>query len=878
MKLLLILLFFVLGTGAKGQTISGIVADSSGKPITGVTVTLKREGLILSYKSTNDNGYYSFGVPGTLNYDKLFIEVRIIGYKTEQRRISSEISAYNFRLSESAHQLETVNVKNIRPVITVMGDTLSYRTSDFSNKSDRVIGDVIKRLPGIAVGEDGKITFNGKAISNLYIDGDDLLNDRYNIATRSVPSEIIDKIQVLQNHQPMKVMKDRVVSENVAINLTVKDGAKLKIIGNETLGGGLPEKYFADLNAMAFTKKYKGINYFKANNASVDLQQELLRHNNADYLKRIDNVKPSPVLNTTSALPMGLDKEKYLRNQSALFNINNLVNLKKDEQLKVNANSFLDRQYREISSSTEIAIPTGDIKYVDGETSNTKSTNANISLDYVVNKDHLYLRNNLILDRAGSVSRSDINNRVNFNQRLDNRQLDITNEFNVIRYNKSNDIIEVYSYLNRVNSRQNSLYTPAIYKDLFRQNSQEDRITQAVEVPSFFTNNYISYKRPSGKLTTAFKLGALYNSQDLRSQLEPGFADTGIDSSRNDLSWKRTKIYTEVSVDFVAEKFRLSLQLPVNYQQLEVADPSFDYRSNLKRVFVNPSLLIKYLVGEESDFSLTFNRRNDIGSIGELYRGYILTTYRSINANDGKIAQQNNTIAALRYSYRKTISMFFANFLVAYSKTENNNIKSQVYFQNFQRNMLIPLENSYDSWIFNLKLSKYVFPLHTTVTSQISYQLSKSFQLQQNILIPIRSRVPNLELGTESSFSKKISLSLKASFSSYQSKYQGIEAISTQQYRYKMVFSHTLTDNVSYMLSNSFFSYVQTNSKTFNYNFTDIGLRYRFSNSRFELEGSLNNLFNVRFYQTQSLSELTRISTTYLLPGRIALVKINFSL
>jgi hypothetical protein len=67
------------------------------------------------------------------------------------------------------------------------------------------------------VAKDGKISYNGKAISNLYIGGDNLLDDKYNIATSSIPNGVVDKVQVMENHQPIKMLKDKVVSEDVAL-------------------------------------------------------------------------------------------------------------------------------------------------------------------------------------------------------------------------------------------------------------------------------------------------------------------------------------------------------------------------------------------------------------------------------------------------------------------------------------------------------------------------------------------------------------------------------------------------------------------------------------------------------------------------------------
>jgi hypothetical protein len=95
------------------------------------------------------------------------------------------------------------------------------------------------------------------------------LDDKYNIATNTIPNGVVDQVQVMENHQPIKMLKDKVVSEDVALNLTMKKDAKLQLVGQETIGAGLPGNYYGELNAMMFKDKYKAINYIKGNNTGM---------------------------------------------------------------------------------------------------------------------------------------------------------------------------------------------------------------------------------------------------------------------------------------------------------------------------------------------------------------------------------------------------------------------------------------------------------------------------------------------------------------------------------------------------------------------------------------------------------------------------------
>jgi hypothetical protein len=88
------------------------------------------------------------------------------------------------------------------------------------------------------------------------------------------------------------VLQNKVTSDDVALNLTFKKDAKLRLLGQETAGAGLPGNYYADFNALFVKDKYKAINYLKGNNTGEDLQQELVSHNLSDYKQRIGTIHP----------------------------------------------------------------------------------------------------------------------------------------------------------------------------------------------------------------------------------------------------------------------------------------------------------------------------------------------------------------------------------------------------------------------------------------------------------------------------------------------------------------------------------------------------------------------------------------------------------
>jgi hypothetical protein len=175
-------------------------------------------------------------VPDTLNLQKAYLEINLLGYKKTIFKDLQTDQALQIELEESRIALEDIRISKER--ITRLGDTLEIDIASFVKPEDRSIGDVLKRIPGMEILESGEIVYNGKSLSNFYIDGGDLLGDRYGVGTKAIQHKMVEKVQIIQNHQPIKVLQNRVFTDQVALNLVIKEEARLTLTGN-TMGSGI---------------------------------------------------------------------------------------------------------------------------------------------------------------------------------------------------------------------------------------------------------------------------------------------------------------------------------------------------------------------------------------------------------------------------------------------------------------------------------------------------------------------------------------------------------------------------------------------------------------------------------------------------------------
>lgn len=885
-SLSLAVIALLLSITAQAQNIRGTVTDSSGKAVAYASINLidSVNNRIIGYTVTDAGGVYTLPVPVNTPVSKLVIKVMSIGYKAQSRPIADVRLAYNFILSISANQLQSVEIKSSRPVLRTHGDTLAYRVSAFAGAQDMVIGDVIKKLPGITVGSDGTIYYNNKAITNLYIDGDNLLDDKYNIATNTIPQGVVEQVQVIQNDQPVKVLRNKVMSDDMALNLTIKKGAKMQMVGQESVGAGLPHNYDVDLNALQFKDNYKAINYLKGNNTGFDLTQELVAHNLSNHEQLIDNYMPAAQLSLGTVNNPALSRSRYLFNQSGLLNLNNLFKLRNDIQLRINAWYFHDNQRQDYSQLSTIFLPGDTVAYYETQHNRSRTDLLHTQFTFNINRHKYYLNNAFVLDDNRSAYYSNLNtNNATVEQVLHDKPRSFSNEFNLIRTLKSNNIIQAYSYISRSAQPENRTIGPNYKPAIFNSNNQYAQLIQRVNAPTWYTANYISLKIPFNLITQSYKAGFSIQSQKLGSNLTVAQVDNVIkqvsDSSMNNLNWTRTKIYAEANYDLPGTILQANLCLPVSLQQLNYFDNQYTLNKQLTRVYFNPLLKIKYQVSAENYLYLSYNYRNQMGSIEDIYQGYILKDYLTLYANSPELIEKRDQKASAGFSYRKSLIMLFASLNISYDHVTANKIASRIITNSLQRQIMLPYPNATGSWTVSGTVSKYSFSLKTTFSAGLQWESSRSVQLQNDQLLPFNTVTKTGSLGANIKAGEHMAIDYKATFMQTAShSVADASANHIDQLQQQVSVEYNPLTNVHFKLLGQHYFIRQVGSPNLRYFFTDGSVKFRPQKWKTNFELSAVNMLNVKVYRSFNISANTFTASSYTLPGRIIMLKVMFKM
>ncbi|HEU4904145.1 MAG TPA: outer membrane beta-barrel protein [Flavisolibacter sp.] len=242
------LLLFTTAVFAQGS-IRGKLVDSAGKNPLGlatITVFKAADTALITYRLSNPEG--EFKVPGL----PLNIECRLVvtysgfdAFRKEFTLTSEEaMDMGSIKMLPTSKSLDEVIVIAERPPVTVRKDTIEFNASSFKTLPTHLVEDLLRKLPGVQVDRDGNITANGKRVNRIMVDGKSFFGDDPKMATRNLPANVIDKVQVTEDKDEVARNSDGDLTNiGQVINLTLKKGVKKGWFGKLYGGAGTNDRY-----------------------------------------------------------------------------------------------------------------------------------------------------------------------------------------------------------------------------------------------------------------------------------------------------------------------------------------------------------------------------------------------------------------------------------------------------------------------------------------------------------------------------------------------------------------------------------------------------------------------------------------------------------
>ena len=257
--LALALCWAALAANAQNRSLSGtIIEKGTGQAVQGasVQVLLASDSTFVNGKATDSNGAFTVG---GLSKAKYIVKVSFVGYRT--RYVDADLTTKKerktdlgfLRLTPDAILLDEATVTANAAKVQVSGDSLVFNADAYRVPEGSTLEDLIKKLPGVTVDDDGTVKVNGKEVQKILVDGKEFFINDKTVALKNLPTNIIDKIKTYDRKSDLaRVTGIDDGEEETVLDLTVKKGMNNGWFGQISVGGGTEERYSARANVNRF--------------------------------------------------------------------------------------------------------------------------------------------------------------------------------------------------------------------------------------------------------------------------------------------------------------------------------------------------------------------------------------------------------------------------------------------------------------------------------------------------------------------------------------------------------------------------------------------------------------------------------------------------
>lgn len=687
---LLLFLFLAINTFAQ-KTISGVVKNQDGDKVPSASITIEEPGkdAIIAYAISNSKGEYSVSFSSAApNVD---VKIKAFNHKAATLQLKNETQTYNFSIKTEATEIEEVKLKT--RIITKKGDTISYNIDAFDSKNDRTLADVLAKMPGMEVNKDGSILYQGEPLVKFYVNGKDLMEGGYGVINKALPKDAVASVQVLENHQPVKILQDKVPSDQAAINIKLKK--QVTMTGRGEVGAGYDDDKNAlwnvKLTPMFFGQKNQWVVNYKTNNNGEAVENE---GNMFSFGSRWEGMRRSNSqndwLNVENASTPNLPISRYLFNSVHFFTANVLTTPFKNKEWEVKASGSYTNNDVERASYNESFDKLFNRTTIFERENDIYTNKAKGELIVTKNAKLGFFKNTTTFNQYWNTDRARVN--VNYDdafrpnklsdQSLESPTTSFQNSLSsIIPWKKK--LLNVMSFISYQDDNQDLQVSPGNYlivpgaiptQNLFEN---ADVLNQNFKIKTFEANHSATMGFTIKKWTLTPEIGFNYLKNDVNSQLRQvmngqtfGFGD----DFNNDLKFSQSIPYATLGVNYKNENWNANLRLPANFVNIQAEDPLRNLDKNFSKTTFEPSGFIQYSFASFWKSSAYGGINYSFADVNNLYAGTIMGNPRSLSSMDpdNPISENLSKRVGTRIEYRNPLNNLFFNVNYNYNITNNN--------------------------------------------------------------------------------------------------------------------------------------------------------------------------------------------------------------
>ena len=704
---------------------------------------------------------------------------------------------------------------------------------------DNSLKDVLQKLPGVSIDKGGTISVNGKAINRFTVEGLDLTGGKYDKINETLKAKDVKSAEVIEHDQPVKALQKKVYSDNVAMNINLKDDAKDKFMFtiSPTALVSFPLKESAaggKANALQIGKvgqKMYDVEYDHTGKDLSSSHQRLVTFS----LSAQDSEISAPQWFHIPSLQTPIDDERLRFNNSHDWNFRRIDKNDNDEATRISVGYLHTTEYQTTSNTSHY--------YINGEKPTTTDE-----------KRQLHLSNDrLLLDYNRNLNKENI-----YGNHYISADASLTDALAIFSGSKGDRIsqrvkspeIHLQHTLDRMFVRNR--YSLELHSDVEFFHSPSKLMVNdwanKLNTTLWYTNNHLTWMRNRSFTTTSLKLG--FSAEHLN-----------VNGGKSHISLEASP-YHEIRKG----KVTLHLSLPIMW----------DMYVNHKRYFLNlsPQINLNFKKSNRSQWYLYAMMFRRTGNISDFALDEYRYDYRTTMRNNGVIPRNTTLSTSMDYNYKRTVKELFGNFKIYYNHSWSNvmqdlQIKSGEYVYN-------SVERKHHKSIFGMSgnLSKGWYSLHLKAQAGVEYRHVRGQQLSGETLTGYRNNIVTMKPNIIFSPSW-CNISYLASFSASRTSTDAVSLQTLWNWRQSLSLTKTF-DNIDLSLSAVHYHNELQSSPTLNTIIADASVVWRLKGVR--LSAELRNMFDRREYIVTSYNGAVSSTSFYHLRPREVFLKAQVSL
>jgi len=861
--------------GFSQYRIQGSIRETGGKPLGYVNVQLKAATKqVVAFTISDEFGNFKFK---SVASGKYFVEYSSVGY--EKGHIS--LSVFKDSILDVIYMIpKTIVLKEAivqaSMPVKVKQDTVVFNAASFINGEEVVVEDLLKKLPGIEVAENGTIKANGREIEKLMIDGDDFFDKGYKLLSKTMPVYSISKVELLNRYSTDALLKDIDNSDKVAINLKLNKRAKGRWFGNTDMSYGRSQKnlYNGKLNLMNFREKEKYYFFSNLNNTgneavdNVNFLMDTYQSSQKEDIAARESLEPYIDLQGES---IGLRKDRTNFNNVKLLSFNTIIRPLK--RLKLKSIALLDwddkkfyNHSRQIYSFNKLEN-SQSFRMNEGVRSGFGEINGSYRL--TDNSQIVCYSKYSFIEQSFYSSMSFNDNPLREHLKNSKQYLKCQGKY-TNRLNKKNAVV--------VTARYNGFCFPQKYNviegvgdESYLQYTPEELIFQSIESQYEFWDFSMSFIHKSNENSVNVKLGVTSRYDELKSDLIVPSEITPVwisEDFSNDLDFISTDYYVVPNYDYSFGNINISAKMGLHLVHNAMKSKENNYG------FLNPLVKLKWEINRINEFSTIITHNNSTSTIRRAMGGFVVRDYNRFSRGCGFFFNTNNSGVLLNYKHGGWSERVFVNTHVFYNVGHNYLSTNTVIKDGVMFKELIPCENKK---LFNIGGEFDYFLKNLATNVGVDAQLAFSdFKDQVNNIdlrrINTRTMMWSLELRSafKGSFNYHLGSKFRRSIVSVDRKYKSSRLFSYLDLYLK------ISKRFELLLKSDLYTFYDLDIEDRHYLFVDFKVKYDMLPKKVALSFSGLNMMDYHYFSSYSVSPIVQSSKKNEILPRFLLLKIEY--